>query len=43
MASSYILFCIYMCYAKSVTFIEILMDFNIYDDILDTIDYTDYR
>ena len=28
-----------MCYAKSAAFIEFLMDFNIYDDILDTIDY----
>ena len=27
-----------MCYAKYVNFIEFLMDFGIFDDILDTID-----
>ena len=31
----YLLFCI--CYPKSISFIEFLMDFCIYDDILDTI------
>ena len=31
-----------MCYAKSVNFIEFLMDFGIFDDILDTI-ATNYR
>ena len=31
----YLLF--YMCYAKSINFIESLMDFSIFDDILDTI------
>ena len=30
-----------MCYPKSVNFIEFLMDFCIYDDILDTIHNTD--
>ena len=30
-----------MCCAKSVTFIEFHMDFNKYDDILDTIRMTD--
>ena len=29
-----------MCYPKSVNFIEFLMDFCIYDDILDTIQVT---
>ena len=32
---TYLLFC--MCYQKSVNFIEFLMDFYIYDDILDMI------
>ena len=32
---TYLLF--YMCYPKSVNFIEFLMDFCIYDDILHTI------
>ena len=36
----YLLF--YMCYAKSVNFIEFLMDFGISDDILDSYN-TDYR
>ena len=35
---TYLLFC--MCYPKSVNFIEFLMDFCIYDDILDTIQVT---
>ena len=35
----YLLF--YMCYAKSVNFIEFLMYFDIFDDILDTILITD--
>ena len=35
----YILFC--MCYPKSVCFIEFLMDFCTYDDILDTIQIKD--
>ena len=35
MARAYLLFC--MCYPTSVSFIEFLMDFWIYDDILDTI------
>ena len=32
---------IHMCYPKSVSCIEFLMDFSIYDDILDTIQITD--
>ena len=36
-----ILFC--MCYAKSVSSIEFLMDFCIYDDILDMIQVTDKK
>ena len=32
---TYLLFC--MCYAKSVSFIEFLMDFCIHDEILDTL------
>ena len=37
----YLLF--YMCYSGSVNFIEFLMDFCIYDDILDTIQITDKK
>ena len=37
----YLLFC--MCYPKSVNFIEFLMDFCIYDDILDAIQITDKK
>ena len=37
----YLLFC--MCYPKSVNFIEFLMDFCIYGDILDTIQITDKK
>ena len=37
----YLLF--YMCYAKSVNFIEFLMDFGISDDIVDTILITDKK
>ena len=36
---TYLLFC--MSYPKSVSFIEFLMDFCIYDDILDTLWSTD--
>ena len=36
---TYLLFC--MCYPKSVNFIEFLMDFCIYNDILDTIQIID--
>ena len=36
---TYLLFC--MCYPKSVNFIEFLMDFCIYDDVLHTIQNTD--
>ena len=32
-----------MCYSQSVSFIEFLMDFCIYDDILDTILITDKK
>ena len=32
-----------MCYPKSVNFIEFLMGFCIYDDILDTIQITDKK
>ena len=32
-----------MCYPKSVSIIEFLMDFCIYDDILDTIQITDKK
>ena len=35
---TYFLFC--MCYAKSASFIEFLMDFCIYEDILDVIQIT---
>ena len=38
---AYLLF--YMCYPKSVNFIEFLMDFCIYDDILDMIQITDKK
>ena len=38
---TYRLFC--MCYPKSVNFIEFLMDFCIYDDILDTIKVADKK
>ena len=38
---TYLLFC--MCYPKSLNFNEILMDFCIYDDILDTIQITDKK
>ena len=38
---TYLLFC--MWYPKSVNFIEFLMDFCIYDDILDTIWITDKK
>ena len=38
---TYLLFC--MCYPKSVNFIEFLMDFCIYDDILGTIMVIDKR
>ena len=41
MARSYLLF--WMCYPKSVNFIELLMDFCIYDDILDMIHVTDKK
>ena len=37
----YLPFC--MCYPKSVSFIEFLMDFCIHDEILDTILSTDKR
>ena len=37
----YILF--YMCYPISVSFIELFMDFCIYDDILDTVLITDEK
>ena len=33
----------YMCYPKSVSFIKFLMDFCIYDDILDTRWITDKK
>ena len=33
----------YMCYQKSVNIIEFLMDFYIYDDILDMIQITDKK
>ena len=32
-----------MCYPESVNFIEFLMDFCIYDDILDMIQITDKK
>ena len=35
------LFC--MCYGKSVNFNELLMDFCMYDNILGTITFTDYK
>ena len=38
---TYLLFC--MCYPNAVSFIELLMDFCIYDDILDTIQITDEK
>ena len=38
---TYLLFC--MCYPKSVNFIEILMDFCIYDNIFDTIQIIDKK
>ena len=38
---TYLLF--YLCYQKSVSFIEFFMDFCIYDDILDTIQFTDKK
>ena len=38
---TYLLF--YMCYPISVSFIEFLMEFCIYDDILDTIWITDKK
>ena len=37
----YLLF--HMCYSKSINFIEFLMDFCIYDDILDMIQITDKK
>ena len=37
----YLLFC--MCYPNSVYFIELLMEFCIYDDILDVIQVTDKK
>ena len=39
--STYLLFCI--CYLKSVSFIEFLMDLCIYDDILDAIRIADKK
>ena len=38
---TYLLFC--MCYPTSVNYIKFLMDFCIYDDILDTIQITDKK
>ena len=38
---TYLLFC--MCYPASVNFIEFLMEFCIYDDILDTIQISDKK
>ena len=38
---TYLLFYKIMCYLNSVSFIEFLMDFFIYDDISDTIWITD--
>ena len=38
---THLLFC--MCYPKPVSFIEFLMDFCIYDDILDAIQITDKK
>ena len=38
---TYFLFC--MCYPKSAGFIEFLMDFCMYDDILDTVRITDKK
>ena len=38
---TYLLFC--MCYPESVNFIEFLMEFCIYDDLLDTIQITDKK
>ena len=38
---TYLLICI--CYPKSVSFIEFLMDFGTYDDILDTLWITDKK
>ena len=32
-----------MCYSKSVNIIEFLMDFCIYDDILDMLEITDKK
>ena len=37
----YLLFC--ACYVKSVSFIEFLMDFCLYDDIVDTIQIIDEK
>ena len=37
----YLLFCMY--YLNSVSFIEFLMDFSIYDDILNKIRFTDKK
>ena len=37
----YCLFCMY--YPKFVSFIELLMDFCLYDDIVDTIQITDKK
>ena len=39
--STYLLFCI--CYPKSVSLIEFLMDLGIYDDILDAIQIADKK
>ena len=39
--STYLLFCI--CYPESVSFIELLMDLCIYDDILDAIRIADKK
>ena len=41
MAHTYLLFC--MCYPKSVSLIEFLMDFCIFDDISDTMWITDKK
>ena len=38
---TYLLFC--MCYPNSVSFIEFLIDFCTYDDVLDTIQITDKK
>ena len=38
---TYLLFC--MCYPKSVNFIEFLMEYCIYDDILDMMQITDKK